>query len=202
MAKKDPRIDAYIAKAKPFAKPILKHLREVVHAGCPEVEETLKWSMPHFQYKGLLCGMAAFNEHCTFGFWKEALVFGRERLAGRDAMGDFGRITAVSDLPSEKKLIGYVKKAVEVNEAPVKSSANSKPKTKPALLKIPDYFTTALKKNKKALKTFEEFPYSKRKEYVVWVTEAKREETRQQRLATSVKWLSEGKSHHWRYQDC
>src|SRR5438874_12456988 len=117
MATKDPRIDAYIAKSADFAKPILKHLRKVVHTGCPQVEETIKWSMPHFDYKGMMCGMAAFKEHCAFGFWKADLIFDRDSEAEKSGMGSFGCIKSLNDLPNEKTLIGYVKKAAALNEA-------------------------------------------------------------------------------------
>ncbi|MBA2622089.1 MAG: YdeI/OmpD-associated family protein [Chthoniobacterales bacterium] len=197
MSKKDPRLDAYIAKAAPFARPILKHLRKIVHTGCPEVQETMKWSMPHFDYKGPMSGMAAFKQHCTFGFWKASLVFGEP--AGTEAMGHFGRITKIDDLPAEKVLIGYVRKAVELNDAGLKIP-RAKPVTRTAPLLVPDYFRNALRQNGKAAKTFDGFSYSKRKKYVVWVIEAKREETREQRLATSIKWLAEGKSLNWKYQ--
>jgi uncharacterized protein YdeI (YjbR/CyaY-like superfamily) len=199
MATKDPRIDAYIAKSADFAKPILKHLRKVVHAGCPDVVETMKWSMPHFDYKGVMCGMAAFKEHCAFGFWKESLVFDRAKAAEQTAMGSFGGIKTLADLPSEKTLIGYVKKAAALNEAGIKAPGRTEPKKKQPLA-VPDYFSAALKKNKKARKTFEDFPPSKQREYLEWVTGAKREETRHERLATSIKWLSEGKTRHWKYQ--
>lgn len=202
MGSKDPRIDAYIARAAPFAQPILRHLRKIVHAGCPEAEETMKWSSPHFMHKGMLCGMAAFKQHCAFGFWKGALIFEGDKNARREAMGHFGRITALSDLANEKALIGYVKKAVALNEAGVKSPTRSKAKGQPQPLRIPDYFAAALQKNKKALRTFEMFSPSKQKEYVQWLVEAKREETRKQRLAISIQWLAEGKARNWKYQNC
>ncbi|HEV2842975.1 MAG TPA: YdeI/OmpD-associated family protein [Chthoniobacterales bacterium] len=198
MATKDPRIDAYIAKSADFAKPILKHLRKVVHAGCPDVVETLKWSMPHFDHKGVMCGMAAFKEHGAFGFWKESLVFDRDKAAEKTAMGSFGCIKSLADLPSEKRLIGYVKKAAALNEAGIKTPGRTQPKKKEAL-SVPDYFSAALKKNAKARKTFENFPPSKQREYLEWVTEAKREQTRKERLATSIKWLADGKPRHWEY---
>lgn len=198
MGKKDPRIDAYIAKSADFAKPILKHLRKIVHAGCPDVEETLKWSMPHFDYKGVMCGMAAFKQHCVFGFWKKALILARDTATEEAAMGGFGRITSLADLPSEKRLLQYVKKAAALNEAGIKAPPRIKSK-KGEPLEVPDYFSAALKKNAKARKTFEDFPPSKRREYLEWVTEAKREETRRERLATSIKWLAEGKPRHWKY---
>ena len=198
MGSKDPRIDAYIAKSADFAKPILKHLRKIVHAGCPNVEETLKWSMPHFDYRGVMCGMAAFKQHCVFGFWKESLIFDSSKTAEKTAMGSFGCITSLADLPSEKTLIQYVKKAAALNEAGIKAPGRTKPKKREPL-KVPDYFSAALKKNAKARKTFEHFPPSKRRDYIEWVTEAKREETRRERLATSIKWLAEGKARHWKY---
>ena len=198
MGSKDPRIDTYIKKSADFAKPILKHLRKVVHAGCPEVKETIKWSMPHFDYKGVMCGMAAFKEHCAFGFWKESLILNRERSGERSGMGSFGCIKSLADLPSEKMLIGYVKKAAALNDAGIKVPGRTQPKKREPLT-LPDDFSAALKKNAKARKTFEEFPPSKRRDYIEWVTEAKREETRKERLGTSIKWLSEGKPRHWKY---
>ena len=201
MPKKDPRIDAYIAKSAEFAQPILKHLRKVVHAGCPNVEETMKWSMPHFDYKGVMCGMAAFKEHCAFGFWKGELIFGGEKKVEQDAMGHFGRITSLANLPNEKTLTSYVRKAAELNENGVQAPWRARQKKKPPL-KIPDYFSAALKKNAKARKTFANFSTSQRREYVEWVTEAKREETRKQRMATSMEWLGQGKVRNWKYLNC
>src|ERR1700741_3742906 len=127
MGKKDPRVDAYIAKSAEFARPILVHLRTVVHQACPDVEETLKWSMPSFEYKGLLCGMAAFKQHCTFGFWKHTLVVGDDAKA-KEAMGSFGSLKQLSDLPSKTELARYVKKAMKLNDDGVKGR---KPKHKP-----------------------------------------------------------------------
>jgi uncharacterized protein YdeI (YjbR/CyaY-like superfamily) len=198
MAAKDPRIDAYVAKSADFAKPILRHLRKIVHTGCPGVEETMKWSMPHFDYKGVMCGMAAFKQHCVFGFWKEALVFDRDKTVEKTAMGSFGCIKSLADLPGEKTLIQYVKKAAALNDAGIKAPGRTQPKKREPLA-VPDYFSAALKKNAKASKTFKDFPPSKKREYLEWVTEAKREETRQERLTTSIKWLAEGKSRHWKY---
>jgi uncharacterized protein YdeI (YjbR/CyaY-like superfamily) len=204
MGKRDARVDAYIEKSADFAKPILNHLRKLVHEGCPEVEESWKWSFPHFMHKGILCSMAAFKNHCAFGFWKGALVTGKNDGAedlGEEAMGQFGRISAISDLPSEKVLLGYIKEATRLNDEGIKKPTPAKPKTKKELV-IPSYFTAALKKNPKAQATFEKFSYSHKKEYVEWVTEAKREETRNQRLATALDWLEEGKSRHWKYANC
>lgn len=203
MGKRDARVDAYIDKSADFAKPILNHLRKLVHAACPDVEETMKWSFPHFDYKGILCSMAAFKAHCTFGFWKGSLLFGKGNGLGTEdeAMGQFGRITALSDLPKDAVLTGYIKEAAKLNEAGIKLPAKPKSKEKKELV-VPDYFAAVLKKNKKALATFEAFTYSHKKEYVEWITEAKTEETRQRRMATTIGWLSEGKPRNWKYLNC
>ena len=200
MAKKDPRIDAYISEAAPFAQPILKHLRKIVHTGCPQVEETMKWSMPHFDYKGIMCGMAAHKQHCSFGFWRGAELALGGRGEESDGMGHFGRITALGDLPDDKTLIAYVKRAVELKDSGAKQAKSAAPKKEPAALEVPDYFTAALRNNKKAQQTFDTFSYSRRKEYVEWVTSAKRDETREERLATAMEWLAEGKSRNWKYE--
>lgn len=200
MATKDPRIDAYIANAQPFARPILKHLRKVVHAGCPQVQETMKWSMPHFDYKGIMCGMAAFKQHCSFGFWQSSALALDGRGADADGMGQFGRIASVDDLPKEETLIGFVKKAVALKDAGVKKPATAKPRKQSAPLAVPDDLAAALKKKKKAQQTFDAFSPSHRREYIAWITDAKREQTRQQRLATAIDWMSEGKALHWKYE--
>ena len=204
MGKRDARIDDYIAKSADFAKPILNHLRQLVHAACPDVAETLKWSFPHFLHKGMLCSMASFKQHCSFGFWKESLILGQDKSSAKlkdQAMGQFGRITALSDLPADKVLLGYIKAAAKLNEAGVKLPPRPKSKEKRELV-IPDYFMAALQKNQKALAAFEGFSYSQKKEYVEWITEAKGEDTRQRRIDTTLKWLVEGKSRNWKYMNC
>ena len=201
--KKDSRVDAYIANAQDFAKPILNHLRALVHTACPDVEEAIKWGHPTFLHKGMICGMAAFKEHCAFGFWLAELILGeqRKRAAQSEAMGHFGRITSLANLPGDKQLLAYIKKAVELNDLGVKKPATPRPKGNRELT-VPDYFTAALKKNPKARDAFEAFSYSHKKEYVEWITEAKREETRQKRIETMLTWLAEGKSRHWKYANC
>jgi uncharacterized protein YdeI (YjbR/CyaY-like superfamily) len=201
MATRDPRIDAYIAKSADFARPILTHLREVVHAACPDVEETMKWSFPHFQYKGILCSMAAFKEHCAFGFWKGALVVGSEAGGDEKAMGQFGRITRLADLPPKKNLTGYIQKAMKLNEEGVKSPTGSKPKT-PRELEVPDVLTRALLANEKARAAFEKFSPSHKREYIEWITEARTEATRTRRVETAIAWMAEGKPRNWKYMNC
>lgn len=201
MSTKDKRIDAYIARSKDFAKPILNHIRKVVHEACPEVVETVKWGSPHFDYKGMMCGMAAFKEHCVFGFWKAKLMNDYDQKfasVGETAMGHFGRITSLKDLPSDAVIKRYVKEACRLNDAGVKVTRPlPKPKTP---LKVPPYFKKALDKNKMARMHFDEFSYSKKKDYVEWLTEAKTEATRNKRMETSIEWLSEGKGRNWKYE--
>lgn len=197
MGTRDPRIDAYIEKSAGFARPILTHIRAIVHEACPNVEETMKWSSPHFDYRGMMCGMAAFKEHCAFGFWKASLVLDDKNATAQDAMGHFGRITSISDLPPKSTLMGYIKKAMALNEQKVQPARPRKRPKKP--LATPEYFMKALKKNKKALATYESFPPSHKRDYVEWITEAKGEDTRQRRMATAIEWMAEGKPRNWKY---
>lgn len=201
MASRDPRIDAYIARAAPFAQPILRHVRKLIHRACPEVEETMKWSMPHFDYHGIMLVMAGFKEHCSIGFWKGELILGKH-AGSNGGMGHFGKITRLKDLPSDKRFIEYVRKAAELNEQGIKKPVESKPRSARLELTVPEYFRAALRKNNKAAATFEKFSYTNKKEYVDWLTEAKREETRVKRLETAIAWLSEGKPRNWKYLNC
>lgn len=205
MKSKDKRVDDYISKSSDFAKPVLKHLRELVHKASPDVQETMKWSFPHFDYQNeMMCSMAAFKQHCTFGFWKASVMKDPENiltLKDRNAMGHLGQIKSLQDLPSDKVLIKYIKEAVKLNKEGVKLPSKAKsPETK--TIEVPDYFKNILKKNKKAEKTFEDFSYSHKKEYVQWITEAKTEETKQKRICTAIEWLSEGKKKNWKYEKC
>ena len=201
MATKDPRIDKYIRDAADFAKPILTHLRKLVHAGCPDVAETLKWGMPSFVHKGILCGMAGFKQHCTFGFWKGQLIVKQQHRSEEESMGQFGRITSLADLPSDKVILGYIEEAVRLNDEGIKLPSKPKAKAKQELV-VPEYFIAALKTNKQAFAAFEQFSYSHQKEYVEWITEAKAEETRQRRIQTALEWLAKGKSRNWKYEKC
>ncbi len=198
MATTDERVDAYIQKSPEFAKPILKHLRALVHATCPDAEETIKWRMPMFMHHGILCGMAAFKHHCAFVLFKHKLVF-ENHAANDEAMGQFGRITALSQLPSDKVVAAYIRKGMKLNESGVK--VPRAPAKKPPL-KIPDDLAAALKKNKRALGVFEKFAPSHKREYIEWIVDAKRDETRAKRVAQAIEWIAEGKQRNWKYMNC
>ena len=195
MGTRDKRVDAYIAKAANFAKPILTTIREMVHEACPDVEETIKWGMPSFSYHGIMCNMAAFKQHATFGFWKGSLV--TENPADASAMGQFGKMTKVSDLPSKRDFKRYTKRAMELNEqgVTVKRPVKHTPKKIPPM---PAYFMAEIKKNKKALAAYEKFSPSHQREYVEWITDAKSDDTRNRRIAQAVEWMAEGKPRNWK----
>ena len=200
MGKKSERVDAYIDKSAEFAKPILNHLRAVVHEACPEVEEAMKWSFPNFMYKGMFCSMAAFKEHCAFGFWKSSLIVDKKGQNLERAMGQFGRITKLGDLPPKKVLVEYIKLAKKLNDAGVKAPTRiQKPRRE---LVVPDDLAKALKRNKAAQATFDKFSPSNKREYVDWITEAKTEATRNKRLETAIEWMAEGKTRNWKYMNC
>lgn len=201
MAQRIKQIDAYISKSADFAKPILNHLRELVHKTCPDTQEKMKWSFPHFDYKDeMMCSMAAFKQHAAFGFWKASLMKKSNKdfnKTDKTAMGHLGAIKSLSDLPSDKMMISFIKEAMKLNEEGIKVL-----KAKPVRdkdVKIPDYFKTALDKNKKASETFKNFSPSHKREYIEWITEAKTDMTREKRLMTTLEWLSEGKARNWKY---
>ena len=203
MIKQDPRIDEYIAASALFAQPILKHLRELIHKACPDVEEKMKWSFPHFDYKGVFCSMAAFKEHCAFNFWKANLIPDPRNLfkeGSMRAMGQFGRITSLKDLPDDSIILQYLKEAMKLNDAGTKRTTRRPTEKEKKDLAIPDELIAALEKNKKAKETFDSFTYSHRKDYVDWIREAKTEVTRNKRVETTVEWLAQGKARNWKYQ--
>jgi uncharacterized protein YdeI (YjbR/CyaY-like superfamily) len=199
MGSRDPRIDAYIAKSAEFAQPILRSLRDAVHEACPQVEETIKWGLPSFVHAGgILCGMAAFKRHASFGFWKHALVMGEE--AARDGMGSYGKMAALADLPPRKRLIADLKKAMRLNEEGVKTSGARKTTQAKPPPQAPADLAAALKRNAMARKKFEAFPPSHKREYIEWIEQARREETRARRLAQALEWIAEGKPRNWKYR--
>jgi uncharacterized protein YdeI (YjbR/CyaY-like superfamily) len=195
---RDPRVDDYIERSAEFAQPILRYLRETVHAASPDIDETMKWSFPHFTYRGIVCSMASFKQHCAFGFWKESLVLGGADGPREQAMGQFGRIRAISDLPPRDELIGYVREAMRLNEAGITVPRGTARKEERAE-DVPESLRHALKENPRAAEHFQRFSPSQRREYIEWVSEAKRPETRARRVATAIEWIAEGKPRNWKY---
>jgi uncharacterized protein YdeI (YjbR/CyaY-like superfamily) len=198
MGKKDPRVDAYIAAAADFAQPILKHVRGLVHRGCPDVEETMKWSFPHFDHRGIMCGLAAFKSHCAFGFWKGKLVVDPKTNKSAEAMGQFGRITSLRDLPADATIVAMVREAARLNEEGIAVPRRRGAPKKEAV--VPPDLAAALRAAKGARAAFDGFTPGKRRQYVEWLAEAKTEETRKRRLTTAVAWIAEGKSRNWKYE--
>ena len=203
----EPKIDLYIAKAKPFAQPILIHIRELIHKACPNVGETIKWSRPFFEYKGVILGnMSAFNEHCSFGFWGEEIgaVLREANVIQNGGMGSLGRITSLQDLPSNKELLAFLKQATAFIDSgnytsPI-TARNKVVKAPKPQLPTPPEFTEALRSHPKAAQTFQSFAPSCQREYLEWFADAKQQATREKRIAQAVEWLNEGKQRHWKYQ--
>jgi uncharacterized protein YdeI (YjbR/CyaY-like superfamily) len=203
---KNPAVDAYIAKSAGFAQPILRHVRTLMHRGCPKIEESIKWGVPAFEREGIVAMMAAFKKHVAFGFWGEKLV--REKLGAdadrmfpKDAKPGMGgrRYLARAELPADAVILRAVKAAVALNETGVRPKRARKRKPPPI---SPPYLVAALKKNAKARATFDRFTPAQRREYVEWLVEARQDATRERRLAQTVEWLAEGKRRNWKYQDC
>ncbi|MEW5915894.1 MAG: YdeI/OmpD-associated family protein [Gemmatimonadota bacterium] len=193
MPKKSKEVDAYIQRAAEFAKPILTKIRAAYHKASPDIEETMKWSVPHFEYKGIVGSMAAFKQHATFGFWKGAMM----KTKGAPSLGRV-RLTSADDLPSDRELLAMVKEAVALNEDELKLPRPPRAKVA-AELPVPPDLRAALQKNVKARNAFAEFSPSERNEYVEWITEAKQDATRNERLETAVDWIAQGKPRNWKY---
>ncbi len=203
MEKYDPRIDAYIGKAADFAKPILLHIRQLVHGAAPQITETVKWGMPFFDYKGPVCQMASFKQHAAFGFWKASALNDPNGIinAGEQAAaGSFGRITKLADLPPDEVLVDFIMQAIALNENGIQGNLKTTTAKPKAEIPMPDYFAEVLSNEPQALATFENFSASHKREYLEWITEAKTEATREKRMLTAVEWLNEGKSRHWKYK--
>ncbi|GAA4330412.1 hypothetical protein GCM10023149_35580 [Mucilaginibacter gynuensis] len=206
MEQYDNRIDVYIDKAADFAKPILTHLRKLVHLASPEIKETMKWSAPFFEYKGILCHMMAFKQHCGFGFWKADLLpdpHGILQTEAGESAGNLGKLTTLADLPEDDILIWYIREAIaakDMSPAVKPAAATKKAAIKTIPTEAPQYFADLLDKNPEAKAYFDKFSPSQRKEYITWFEDAKSDATRQKRLDTAIEWISEGKSRHWKYK--
>lgn len=198
----EPKINTYFAKSAAFAQPILQHFRALVHQACPEVEERIKWGMPHFDYKGeMMCSIAAFKQHCAIGFWKASLMKDAAlfKEGNEEAMGSLGQIKSLSDLPPDEVLIAYIQEAMQLNDSGVKLPAKTLSKDKKDLVIAADV-QDALLANAAASHHFEAFTYGKKKEYIAWFDEAKAAPTREKRIATAMEWIAEGKGRNWKYE--
>lgn len=197
MKNTDPRVDEYIKNALPFARPILRHIRGLMHRGCPELTETIKWGMPHFEYHGVIASMAAFKEHAVFGFWKQDLIPGmKQYIKEKEAMGSWGRITSLKGIPPDKDVIAFVRVAAKLNEKGIKSPRKS---PKPVVVNMPPDFLKAIRANKKANEVYENFSPSNKRDYADWINDAKTDETRQSRMKTAIVWMRDGKPRMWKY---
>ena len=205
----NPKVDLYIAQAKPFAHPILNHLRSLVHQACPGVQETMKWSRPFFEYKGVILGnMSAFNAHCSFGFWGQEIgaVLREAKVLQEDGMGSLGKIATLEDLPAKKQLLQWLKQAKGFIDngqytSPI-AARNKVVKAPKPQLPTPPEFAEALKSNPKAAQTFQNFAPSCQREYLEWFADAKQQATKEKRIAQAIEWLNEGKQRNWKYQTC
>jgi uncharacterized protein YdeI (YjbR/CyaY-like superfamily) len=199
MAKKNPAVDAYIKKAPPFAKPILKQLRKIIHKGCPKVTEDIKWGAPFYLYQDrVLCATMGFKAHCALVFWKSGLIKKKMGKKAEVELKRLRRISALAELLSERELLAYVKLAMHFNEPGTKLPPR---KERPTPVKAPRDLTVALRANPKALATFNAFTPTRKKDYIYWITGAKTKETRERRLETAVDWMAEGKSRNWKYEE-
>ncbi len=194
-------VDQYILKAQPFAQPILNHLRALVHHACPEVEERIKWSFPHFDYKGApMCSMAGFKQHCAFGFWKASLMKDTSlflEATGESSMGHLGKIKSLEDLPPDRKIISWIREAAKMNDEGIKIIKQIIPKS---AIPIPADFNASLLANKKAHLNFQTFTAAGQREYLEWITEAKTAPTKEKRMTQALEWIAEGKKRNWKYE--
>ena len=201
------QIDAYIAEASVFAQPVLNHLRKLVHRASPEIEEAIKWKQPFFLYRGsLLCFMAAFKHHCSFGFWGSQMAAvmkqdGREG-EGKGSRGAFGRITSVGDLPPDKAMLGYLRQAIVLAEGSTEKPSLPKVRKAKPEVEPPPELIAAMQQKKEAAEAFASLTPGCRREYINWIVEAKRPETKQRRIDTTVQLVLEGKSLNWKYESC
>ena len=197
----DPRVDAYIERSAEFAKPILLHLRKLIHETCPQVEEKMKWSFPHFDYKGMFCSMAGFKAHCAFGFWKASLMKSAATLKTnqQQSMGHLGRITSLKNLPPDHTMINLLIEAMTLNELDIKLPSAPKV-TVERNVEMHDMLKKELKKHKSASSAFDQLRPSHKNEYCEWINEAKTESTRLRRIEQTIALLKEGKNLRWKYE--
>lgn len=198
----DPKVDEYIAKVEAFAKPVLEHWRQLIHDNCPDVTEAIKWGFPHFDYKGdFMCVIASYKNHCSLTFLKAELMSDarlKDSKALKPIQRFLGKVTGLSDLPPDEEFVGMLKEAMALNEKGIKVIA---PKSdKPKVLETPDYFSEKLAGNVKAKTVYESKSDSFRKDYIIWISDAKTDATRQKRMEEAIEWIAEGKGRFWKYE--
>jgi uncharacterized protein YdeI (YjbR/CyaY-like superfamily) len=200
----NPAVDAYINNSEDFAKPILEHWRRLIHEHCPNAEEAIKWSLPHFEYNGdNMCVVASYKNHCSFTFLKAELMTAPRLKASKDLkpiQRFLGKISKISDLPPDDEFIAMLKEAMQLNEMGIRIKRDKPEADKPRVLVTPDYLLAALVSNPKAKEVFESKSNSFRKEYIIWITDAKTDETRQKRINEALEWIAEGKGRFWKHQ--
>ncbi|CAN5397665.1 hypothetical protein BH10PSE12_BH10PSE12_13930 [soil metagenome] len=196
----DPRVDAYIAAKADFARPILTHLRDRVHAGCPDIVEAMKWGMPFFVHKGQnVCHMAAFKAHAAFGFWRGGGAGTDRGQENSSAMGQFGRIVGLDDLPSDDALAAQIADAVALIDAGGKPSRVKREAPRAALPVAPELLA-AIMAQPAAAAVWAGFSPGKIRDYAEWIGEAKQVTTRDKRIAQAVEWIAQGKDRNWKYR--
>ena len=188
---KSENVTTYIENAASFAQPILSKIREIVHQACPEIEENLKWSFPHFNYRGkIICSMAAFKQHCAFTFWLAAQLKDQDKILQRGesqkSMGHLGKLQSPDQIPDQNILINYIHEAINLSQAESRVVRKLTDRTE---IKIPVELEAALKKNKEVYRKFDQLPYSHRREYVNYITEAKKADTRERRITKTIEKL-------------
>lgn len=198
----DPRVDAYIAAAQPFAQPLLSHIRATMHRHCADMVETIKWGFPVFTYKGtIVATLAAFKAHASLGFWYGEMVTGDTGHDG-PGMGSFGRLTVIADIPDDAALCSMIVKSMALVDTGAKPAHKQKPSAPKPEAQVPPALAAALSAHQKAQAVWDAFAPGQRREYCAWIDEAKRDETRNRRVGEAVAWIADGKSRNWKYQNC
>lgn len=200
---KNSDIDNYIAGKAPFAQEILTHLRQIIHNAAPDITETIKWRQPCFEHNGLVCSVAAFKKHVTFSFFKGKLLNDSNNIFPTSDNNELTslKFSVLADIPQDDILTAFIQQAIALNADSNCKRKSTQRKDKDTLV-MPNDLAAALASTPAAQSTFNNFSYSKQKDYIEWLTSAKRETTRVTRLATTVQWLSEGKARNWKYENC
>lgn len=193
----DARVDEYVERAAEFARPILLHLRLLVHQACPEIDETIKWSRPFFVHRGtIIANMAAFKRHCSFGLWGPGMT----PLSTDGAGGSLARIESLAGLPEDAAIVAMVRDAIKRVGNTGAAATKGRVKAVSEDIAVPQDLALALAEIDGAIAHFEALSPSCKREYVLWIEEAKRKETRARRVGETARWIAEGKRRNWKYE--